>query len=61
MAQQAAPQNRPPSSPPLTARRWTALLESLPEEEKQRLQRSMGLKMEQLKAEFDVLKNTHLE
>lgn len=61
MAQQAATLCHPLSSPPLTSCRWTALLESLPEEEKQRLQRSMGLKMEQLKAEFDVLKNTHLE
>ncbi|GAX78325.1 hypothetical protein CEUSTIGMA_g5767.t1 [Chlamydomonas eustigma] len=41
--------------------KWRALVESLPEAEAQRLQRSMGLKMEQLKAEFEELRKTHLE
>ncbi|KAF5841913.1 hypothetical protein DUNSADRAFT_10350 [Dunaliella salina] len=41
--------------------KWEALLKSLPEDERAKLQRSMGLRMEQLKAEFDTVKNLHLE
>jgi len=41
--------------------KWEALLKSLPEDERAKLQRSMGLRMEQLKAEFLQVKNLHLE
>ena len=36
--------------PPSLPCRWSALLARLPEEEAQKLQRSMGLKMEQVRA-----------
>ncbi|EIE20977.1 hypothetical protein COCSUDRAFT_83536 [Coccomyxa subellipsoidea C-169] len=36
-----------------------ALLDSLEESERSKLQRSMGLKMEQLKAELEVLDSLH--
>eukprot|EP00879_Flechtneria_rotunda_P010502 GHRR01010978.1.p1 GENE.GHRR01010978.1~~GHRR01010978.1.p1 ORF type:complete len:139 (+),score=35.66 GHRR01010978.1:253-669(+) len=39
--------------------RWQSLLQKLPQEEQQRLQRSMGLKMEQLKAELKELDELH--
>eukprot|EP01024_Parvocaulis_polyphysoides_P025403 TRINITY_DN23184_c0_g3_i1.p3 TRINITY_DN23184_c0_g3~~TRINITY_DN23184_c0_g3_i1.p3 ORF type:complete len:130 (-),score=16.77 TRINITY_DN23184_c0_g3_i1:404-793(-) len=39
--------------------KWQNVLERLDEEEKMKLQRSMGLKMEQLKAEFLELDNLH--
>lgn len=42
-----------------TLDRWHKLLESLPSEEKQSLVRSMGLKMEQLKAELAELDHLH--
>ena len=42
-----------------TLDRWYKLLESLPSEEKQSLVRSMGLKMEQLKAEVAELDHLH--
>jgi len=38
---------------------WTALIESLGPDDKARLQRSMGLKMEQLKAEVKGLDELH--
>eukprot|EP00199_Chlamydomonas_sp_CCMP681_P004995 CAMPEP_0119108058 /NCGR_PEP_ID=MMETSP1180-20130426/13368_1 /TAXON_ID=3052 ORGANISM="Chlamydomonas cf sp, Strain CCMP681" /NCGR_SAMPLE_ID=MMETSP1180 /ASSEMBLY_ACC=CAM_ASM_000741 /LENGTH=109 /DNA_ID=CAMNT_0007093635 /DNA_START=160 /DNA_END=489 /DNA_ORIENTATION=+ len=41
--------------------KWDALLARLSPEEKAKMQRSMGLKMEQLKAEFDILSKTHLQ
>jgi hypothetical protein len=41
--------------------KWTNLLARLPEDEAQRLQRSMGLKIEQLKAEFENVRKLHLE
>lgn len=41
--------------------KWSGLLEGLPEAERGRLMRSMGLKMEQLKAELDVVAKLHLE
>lgn len=41
--------------------KWTGLLARLPEEEAQKLQRSMGLKIEQLKAEFENVRKLHLE
>mmetsp|Transcript_35585 Transcript_35585/g.105171 ORF Transcript_35585/g.105171 Transcript_35585/m.105171 type:complete len:179 (-) Transcript_35585:233-769(-) len=41
--------------------RWQSLLSKLPEAEAAKLQRSMGLKMEQLKAEFEILRRTHLD
>lgn len=39
--------------------RWQTLLASLPEEEQGKLQRSMGLKIEQLKAELKELDDLH--
>ena len=42
-----------------TLDRWYKLLESLPSQEKQSLVRSMGLKMEQLKAEVAELDHLH--
>lgn len=39
--------------------RWDTLLASLPTEDKQSLVRSMGLKMEQLKAEVAELDHLH--
>lgn len=39
--------------------RWTALLGRLPDEEQAKLQRSMGLKIEQLKAELKELDELH--
>eukprot|EP00892_Ulva_mutabilis_P008101 jgi/Ulvmu1/5663/UM024_0010.1 len=39
--------------------KWSALLEQVPEAEKQSLNRSMGLKMEQLKAEVKELDHLH--
>ena len=39
--------------------RWQALLGSLPEEEQAKLQRSMGLKIEQLRAELKELNDLH--
>lgn len=39
--------------------RWQALLGRLPEEEQAKLQRSMGLKIEQLKAELKELDELH--
>ncbi len=41
--------------------RWEGLLARLDEEERGRLVRSMGLKMEQLKAEFSTVEKLHLE
>ncbi|KAL6765129.1 hypothetical protein V8C86DRAFT_3128282 [Haematococcus lacustris] len=41
--------------------RWDALVARLPDDERSKLQRSMGLKMEQLKAEFDLVAKLHLE
>jgi hypothetical protein len=41
--------------------RFKALVSRLPEEEASKLNRAMGLKMEQLKAEFEILRKTHLE
>ncbi len=38
---------------------FKALLEQLPQDERGRLQRSMGMKMEQLKAEVLELDNLH--
>jgi len=40
---------------------FNTLLESLPDEEKGRLQRSMGMKMEQLKAELTQLDSLHAD
>lgn len=42
-----------------TLSRWETLLATLPSEEKQSLVRSMGLKMEQLKAELAQLDHLH--
>ena len=42
-----------------TLSRWDTLLGSLPQEDKERLVRSMGLKMEQLKAELAELDHLH--
>lgn len=39
--------------------RWQGLLAKVPEEEQGRLQRSMGLKIEQLKAELKELDDMH--
>jgi hypothetical protein len=39
--------------------RWQALLARLPEEEQGKLQRSMGLKIEQLRAELKELDEMH--
>jgi hypothetical protein len=39
--------------------RWEGLLSQLPEDEAAKLQRSMGLKMEQLKAELKELDELH--
>lgn len=38
---------------------WTGLLAQLPEAERSKLQRSMGMKMEQLKAELKELEDLH--
>lgn len=42
-----------------TLSRWDALIGSLTQEDKERLVRSMGLKMEQLKAELAELDHLH--
>lgn len=42
-----------------TLGQWDALLQQLPDAEKQALNRSMGLKMEQLKAEVKELDHLH--
>ena len=42
-----------------TLGKWSALLGTLPDAEKQALNRSMGLKMEQLKAEVKELDHLH--
>lgn len=42
-----------------TLGKWNALLGTLPDAEKQALNRSMGLKMEQLKAEVKELDHLH--
>lgn len=39
--------------------KWDTLLARLPDAERSKLQRSMGLKMEQLKAEFDEMRKMH--
>ncbi|MEW5303257.1 MAG: hypothetical protein WDW36_005965 [Sanguina aurantia] len=39
--------------------KWEVLLSQLNEEEKQKMQRSMGLKMAQLTAEFKLLQELH--
>ncbi|KAG1662068.1 hypothetical protein FOA52_005315 [Chlamydomonas sp. UWO 241] len=41
--------------------KFDALVARLPGDEASKLQRSMGLKMQQLKAEFEILRKTHLE
>ncbi|KAG2450169.1 hypothetical protein HYH02_000271 [Chlamydomonas schloesseri] len=41
--------------------RWEALLAALPEEERARVVRSMGLKISQLQAEYDEVAKLHLE
>ncbi|EFJ51904.1 hypothetical protein VOLCADRAFT_120328 [Volvox carteri f. nagariensis] len=41
--------------------RWEALLKGLPEEERNRVVRSMGLKIAQLQAEYDEVSKLHLE
>ncbi|GFR41124.1 hypothetical protein Agub_g1770 [Astrephomene gubernaculifera] len=41
--------------------RWEALLAALPEAERARVVRSMGLKMSQLQAEYDEVSKLHLE
>ncbi|KAG2442696.1 hypothetical protein HXX76_002779 [Chlamydomonas incerta] len=41
--------------------RWEALLAALPEEERQRVMRSMGLKISQLQAEYDEVAKLHLD
>ncbi|GLC44330.1 hypothetical protein PLESTB_000481400 [Pleodorina starrii] len=42
-------------------KRWEELLAALPEEERNRVVRTMGLKMAQLQAEFDEVSKLHLE
>lgn len=42
-----------------TLTKWDSLLQQLPDEDRQALNRSMGLKMEQLKAETKELDHLH--